>query len=47
MRQVTLTMMIMTTTRPLKPTEHHHQTRIHATIVDAISQISKKFSKEI
>jgi hypothetical protein len=25
--------MIMTTTRPLQPIEHHHQTRIHATIV--------------
>jgi hypothetical protein len=24
---------IMTTTRPLQPIEHHHQTRIHATIV--------------
>jgi hypothetical protein len=24
---------IMTTTRPLKPIEHHHQTRVHATIV--------------
>jgi hypothetical protein len=24
---------IMTTTRPLQPIEHHHQTKIHATIV--------------
>jgi hypothetical protein len=33
MRQGTSTMMIMTTTRPLQPIEHDHQTRIHATIV--------------
>jgi hypothetical protein len=32
-RQGTSTMTIMTTTRPLQPIEHHHQTRIHATIV--------------
>jgi hypothetical protein len=32
-RQGTSTMMIMTTTRPLQPIEHHHQTRVHATIV--------------
>jgi hypothetical protein len=29
----TTTTTIMMTTRPLKPIEHHHQTRIHATIV--------------
>jgi hypothetical protein len=31
--RVFATTTIMTTTRPLKPIEHHHQTRIHATIV--------------
>jgi hypothetical protein len=29
----TTTTTIMTTMRPLQPIEHHHQTRIHATIV--------------
>jgi hypothetical protein len=32
-RQGTMTTTIMTTTRPLKPIEHHQQTKIHATIV--------------
>jgi hypothetical protein len=34
-RQGTSTMIIMTTTRPLQPIEHHHQTKVHETIVDS------------